>query len=256
MKYVLITGASSGIGEEFAKQLATQKRSLILVARSEEKLNALAKELMEQHGIQVHVIKHDLAQLDSAKKVFEACQQKGLEVDFLINDAGVGLIEQFDAHPFERLREMLLLNIATLTELTYLFLPQLKANKGMLLNVASQAGFQPIPYMSVYAASKAYVLNFTEGLRVELEDSGVKVCALCPGTTQTRFFERAGSSIDDIRSQRQTPKEVVQTALDGLEKGKSVVISGGQNQLMVFLNRFLPRAALPKLTQHMVKKKH
>ena len=211
MKYTLITGASSGMGEEFAKQLARKGNSLILVARSENKLLAFAEELKTRHAIDVQVINQDLAQLDSAEKVFQACQEKGLEVDFLINNAGVGLIESFEKHNLHEIQEMLNLNILTLTKLTYLFIPQLKTNHGTILNVASQAAFQPIPYMSAYSATKAYVLNFTEGLRVELESSGIRVCTLCPGPTYTKFFERAKTTPDTVRFKFHHPDFVYPT---------------------------------------------
>lgn len=254
MAFTLITGASSGIGEEFAKQLAEKKQSLILVARSTVKLDQLAKELINKYQIQVHVIVQDLSKINSAEELFKKCQDLKLEVNFLINDAGIGLIGEFETHNLNKIQEMILLNIMTVTKLTYLFLPDLKKHQGTLLNVASQVAFEPAPYMAAYGATKSYVLSFTEALRVELRESKVKVMALCPGPTYTRFFERANSSPEQINFKFRTPEEVVSSGIKGLENGQAITIPGYENRVFTFLTRLMPRTLLAKLSQYNVKK--
>jgi uncharacterized protein len=255
MAYTLITGASSGIGEEFARQYAKKGHSLILTARSKDKLEQLSKELSEAHKISIHIIPQDLSHMNSAEELHQKCLESGLEVNFLINNAGVGLIGKFESHEIHKIQEMLLLNILTLTKLCYLFLPQLKKNHGTLMNVASQVSYQPAPYMAAYGATKAYVLSLTQALRVELKDSQVKVVALCPGPTYTRFFERAHSNPDQINFKFRTPKEVVSEALIGAEKEKAIVVPGIENRVWTFMTRFIPKPWLAKMSQYTLKKK-
>lgn len=255
MSFTLITGASSGIGEEFANQYAKKGHSLILVARSEDKLNQLAQELRRLYSIKVEVIVQDLGSLDSAEQLYQKVQDLKIEVDFLINNAGIGLIGKFDTQDLSKIQEMLLLNVMTLTKLTYLFLPQLKKNQGTLLNVASQAAFEPSPYMTAYSATKSYVLSFTEALKVELEESQVKVMALCPGPTYTRFFERANSSFDQINFKFRYPSEVVKEAIQGIEAHKTITIPGWENRLFSFMTRLIPRPLLAKISQYNIKNK-
>lgn len=255
MSFTLITGASSGIGEEFARQYAKKGHSLILTARSKEKLERLAQELSQQHRIQVHVIAQDLAQLNSAEELFSKCQQLGLDVNLLVNDAGIGIMGKFEDHDLNKIQEMLLLNVLALTKLCYLFIPQLKKNMGSILNLASQVAFEPAVYMAAYGGTKAYVLNFTEALRVELQESKVKVMALCPGPTYTKFFERTNASPNDINFKFRTPTEVVSAAIEGLENNKDITIPGWENKVWVFMTRFMPRSFIAQLSQNMTKKK-
>jgi uncharacterized protein len=254
MPFTLITGASSGIGEEFARQYAQKGHSLILIARSKDKLDQLSSDLQKNYNATVHVIPQDLSKIDAAEELFKKCQDQNLEVNFLINNAGVGLIGNFESHPIDKIQEMLQLNILTVTKLTYLFLPQLKKNEGALLNLASQVSFTPAPYMTVYAATKAYVLSFTEALRVELKNTNVKVMALCPGPTYTKFFERAKSTPNDINFKFRTTQEVVSCAIEGLENGKAITIPGWENKAFVFFTHLMPRSLLAKLSQYTVKK--
>lgn len=253
MRYTLITGASSGIGEEFARQFAEKKHNLILVARSKEKLEMLAGELKKMHPIDIRVIAIDLGNMDSAENLYEICQSQNLEIDFLINDAGIGLIGKFDHFDLKSIEEMLTLNILTLTKLVYLFLPQLKKYRGCLINLASQVAFTPAPYMSAYAGTKSYVLNFTEAIRVEYEKDGVKILALCPGPTYTNFFARTHASPNDINFKFRDPKEVVEEAITGIESNKNVSIVGWENKVMTFLLRFMPRSLMAKYSAGMVK---
>lgn len=254
MSFTLITGASSGIGEEFARQLAKKGHSLILTARSQEKLDQLAEELSNTYKIPIHVIVQDLSQVDSAEIFYNKFQKLGVEINLLINDAGIGLIGKFDTHDLKKIQEMILLNILALTNLSYLFLPQLKKNKGTLLNVASQVAFEPAPYMAAYGATKSYVLSFTEALRVELKDDNINVMALCPGPTYTKFFERADSSPDKINFKFRTPQEVVFAAIEGLENEDAITIPGWENSIWTFMTRLIPRKLLAHLSQYNVKK--
>ena len=250
MSFTLITGASSGIGEVFAKEYAKKGHDLILVARSELTLNKIAKDLEKNHKIKVHVIVQDLSLRNSAEELFIQVKKLKAEVSLLINNAGFGLIGEFENQDLARVQDMLELNIVTLTKLTQLFIPQLKMNKGTILNVASRAGFQPIPYMAVYAASKAYVLHFSEALRAELETSGVKVIALCPGTTATNFFKIANS---EPKSTPMSAEQVVEEAIAGIENNKAVIVPGTFNRLLHFLTRFISRAAVINTAKNRMK---
>lgn len=255
MAYTLITGASSGIGEEFARQYAKKGHNLILTARSMDKLNRLAEELSREHRVSIHVIEQDLAQVDGAEEFYQKVKQLGIELQLLVNDAGVGLIGTFESHPLHKIEEMVLLNILSLTKLCYLFLPDLKKNSGSIINVASQAAFEPIPYMASYGATKAYVLNFSEALRVELEKSKVKLMTLCPGPTYTEFFQRNHYNPDDINFKFRTPQEVVSEAIEGYENGKNITIPGWENRIWTFITHLMPKSVLAKLSQQMVNKK-
>lgn len=252
--YTLITGASSGIGAEFAHQLAEKKHDLILTARSVDVLNKTAQDLEMNYHVDVKVIGQDLSEIDGPEALFAKCLEQGLEIDLLINDAGVGLIGDFESHDIKNIEQMLILNILSLTKLCYLFLPQLKTNKGKLLNVSSQAAFGPQPYMAAYGATKAYVLSLTEALRVELENTGVTVHSLNPGPTDTKFFERANASPDDVNFKIRSPQEVVAEAIVGIESNKAITIPGWDNQVFNFVSRLVPRTVLAKMTQYTIKK--
>lgn len=253
MRYALVTGASSGIGEEFAKQLAAKNHPLILVARSEDKLEELAKNLRKRNGVDIQVIAQDLGHLNSAEKLFEQCKKKNLNINFLVNDAGIGLIGKFDKFSIDKIDEMLVLNVITLTKLCYLFFPDLKKSKGTIINLASQVAFTAGPYMSSYAATKAYVLSFTEGIREEYKDEGIHILSLCPGPTYTRFFERTNATPNDIQFKFRPPKDVVDEAFSALSKNKSTTVVGWENKLMTFMFRFLPRSLTAKMSAYMVK---
>jgi short-subunit dehydrogenase len=246
METALITGASSGIGEAFARELAARNTNLILVARSEDKLNQLAQELQEQCNIQAEIIVQDLSEPDAAPTLFNQVEQLGLSIDLLINNAGFGDYGAFGDRPLDKQIEMIQLNVTTLVGLTGLFLPVMKQRgSGSIINVSSIAGFQPLPYMSVYAATKAFVLSFTEALWAENKNSGVRFLALCPGPTESQFFQIAEfpSSFGGKNSNNMTPAdEVVKDALKALEKNQSTVVTGGLgNQLVVNIPRLLPR---------------
>ena len=253
MVTALITGASSGIGAAFAQALAKRQTKLVLVARSKDKLDSLAQQLQEQYQIQVDVLVQDLIVPGAATKIAETLAQKNIAIDLLINNAGFGDYGPFSESSLPKQLEMIQLNISALVELTYQFLPQMQQRgSGSIINVASIAGFQPMPYMSVYAATKAFVLSFSEALWAENREQGVKVLAVCPGPTKTQFFDVAGfdrlASASSDHQRSASPESVVEEALNALEEDSSTVVPGGvTNQIIVNVSRFLPREALVKL---------
>ncbi|XLQ12489.1 MAG: SDR family oxidoreductase [cyanobacterium endosymbiont of Epithemia adnata isolate EadnSB Bon19] len=249
MKTALITGASSGIGTAFAQELAMRQINLILVARSQNKLYQLAEKLQQQVPIKVEVIVQDLTEQQAAKKVYDTITEKGLNVDFLVNNAGVGDYGAFTQRELSRQAEMIQLNIVALVELTYLFLSEMQQRgTGNIINVASIAGFQPLPYLSVYAATKAFVLSFSEALWAENKGRNINILALCPGPTDSNFFEAADfpdSFTNKNNGSLTSAKEVVKDALEALENRKSNTVPGGlSNQFIVNSSRFLPRELL------------
>lgn len=248
MGFVLVTGASTGIGAEFARQYAAKEKSLILVARSQDKLGALAEELHHRFGVEVKVFAQDLSQPEAAERVFEFCKLQDAQVELLINNAGVGLANKFQHQRLAEIESMIRLNVMTTVKLTHLFLPGFLSRKsGGVINVASVAAFQGTPNMCVYAATKAFVLSFSEALAEELRGTGVRVVALCPGGTVTSFFQNAGYKQERFRLPLQTPEAVVRTGIAALERGRVSVVSGWLNKLLVFAERFTPRWLNTKL---------
>jgi hypothetical protein len=242
MKATLITGASGGIGEEFARQLAREGHNLILVARSEDKLKTLCDELKAKNKIEADYVAVDLAEADADKSLFEETTRRGIDVDLLINNAGFGSMGYFDELDLDRELEMVDLNIRSLVALTHRYLqPMVERKSGAILNVASTAGFQPVPFMATYAATKAFVLSFSEALWEEYRPHGIKVMAFCPGGTQTNFFSAAKMERPIMRTV-QTPEEVVKIALKGLKKGKSHIISGWMNYITTESQRLVSRS--------------
>lgn len=248
MNTTLITGASSGIGAAFARKLAARGRNVLLVARSEDKLIALCNELGRLTSIRAQYFTLDLEQPDAAAQLFEETQKRELEIDMLINNAGFGSMGDFAKLDLKRELEMIQLNITALIDLTQRFLlPMRERKRGTIINVASTAGFQAVPYMATYAATKAFVLSFSEALWEENRLHGVHVMALCPGVTETNFFEASKMDRPPMRT-IQTPEEVVDAALRGLSRKKSVVVSGWTNWLTVEAERFVPRTLVTKVT--------
>lgn len=245
----LITGASNGIGEEFARQLAAKGCHLLLTARSKDKLDSLARELEGKHGIHAAVFQYDLSDPESPKRLFEEVSQRGLQVDLLINNAGFGRCGSFENDRGEDAR-MILLNVNALVTLTRLFIPaMLERKKGGVINVASTASFQPLPFMSIYAATKAFVVNFTEGLWGEYLGRGVRILCLCPGNTRTGFHDIAG-----IRGLRiflpATAESLVRFGLEKFCRGNApTVIHGWANFLLSAGYRLLPRRCMPLITR-------
>jgi short-subunit dehydrogenase len=241
MNTTLITGASSGIGEAFARKLAAQGHNLLLVARTEEKLIALCNELGRSANIRAQFVAMDISEDDAPERLFAETTKRDLQIDFLINNAGFGSMGDFAKLDLDRELGMIDLNIRALVELTHRFLQPMRERKsGKIINVASTAGFQPVPFMATYAATKAFVLSFSEALWEENRSHGISVMALCPGVTETGFFDASRMQRPPARMV-QTPEEVVDAALRALRRGKSSVISGWANFLMVETERAVPR---------------
>lgn len=243
----LITGASGGIGAEFARRLARDNRNLVLVARSKDKLDQLANELAATQNIQAVALVFDLTDPDAPRKLFEATNNLDIEVDFLINNAGFGSLGEFTKFDLERDMEMIDLNVKSLVALTHLYLRPMQARRGgAIINVASTAAFQPVPFMTTYAATKAFVLSFSEALAEEMRLYNVRVMALCPGATETNFFQAAEGSRPPLRIM-QTPQQVVGIALHALATGRTSVISGRSNYVVAQFSRLFPRALVAKI---------
>lgn len=245
--FTLVTGASGGIGEAIAVELARRGHRLIISARSLAKLKTLEAQLRNFGSPEVVVIAGDLAQPAGARDLYQAIQDQRLEVSTLINNAGVGDFVEFAHQDWSRIQGMIQLNVTALTELTHLFLPSmLEAKNGRILNVASTAAFQPGPGMGVYYATKAYVLHLTEALAVELDGSGVLVQALCPGPTQSGFQSTAKMELSALFQNTRIPtsESVAQFAVQRLGNNQVILIPGFLNQLMAGSVGFLPRSAV------------
>lgn len=251
---VLVTGASSGIGEAFARNLANRGANLILTARSGDKLHQIAKELSEKHAIEVDVFPGDLSHQDTPQQLWEQVQSASLSVDVLINNAGFGKCGPFLAYDYQSYQDMLNLNIKALVGLTHLFLPEmLQKRDGGVINVASTAAFQPIPYLAVYCATKAFVLGFSESLWGEYHERGVTVLALCPGNTSTNFAEVANADVTRM-TRAEAPETVVDAGLKAFLKGRNYVIPGRSvNYLLANLSRLLPRRRVLGITSDIFK---
>jgi short-subunit dehydrogenase len=254
----LITGASSGIGEAFAGALAAQGFDLVLVARSEDRLRRIAQQLTETHARRVEVVTADLTQADSATKVRAATDALGMDVDLLINNAGFGTVGSFHKLDAARERDEILLNAAAVVDMTHAFLPaMLERKRGGIINVASMAAFQPMPYMSVYAATKAFVLSFSQGLRGEVRGRGVDVLAVCPGPVDTPFFEATGSA--NLRSTvpnatMVTTDDVVRASLRAFRARRSVVVPGVAFKMLAAGSKLMPRDMLAAMTAMVMKR--
>ena len=249
----LITGASSGLGEAFAQQLAEQGCHLVLVARSEGKLQALAETLRQQHQINVTVLPADLSSAEAVQGLITEVKRRAIKVDLLVNNAGLGSFENFLDTPLERQLEQIDLNVRALVTLTHAFAPAMvAARQGGIINLASTAAFQALPGASVYAASKAFVLLFSEAMAVELEQSNVRVLVVCPGPVATAFFADMNPKLP--AAQMDQPGPIVREVLRAFSKGKRVVIPGKfGHRLMVFGERFMPRNFLAHMAANTVR---
>ncbi|MGB1558501.1 MAG: SDR family NAD(P)-dependent oxidoreductase, partial [Oceanococcaceae bacterium] len=252
---VLITGASSGIGLDMARQFAAEGSALILVARRTEALNTLAEELRSAHGIQVEVIGQDLAATGAVTALCAELQKRGLQVDVLVNNAGFGLrgtVVELDA---QRQIDMIQVNVTALTELTRQLLPAMaQRGRGGVLNVASTAAFQPGPWMGVYYATKAYVLSLSEALYEETRGTGVKVSCLCPGATATGFAAEADMESSLLfRMGTMRSADVARAGIRGLRRGQAIVIPGLKNWLGALSVRFSPRFVVRMLVKSLQK---
>jgi short-subunit dehydrogenase len=237
----LVTGASSGIGAAYARALRARGEKTLLVARRADRLAQLVREVGGEEWATAWPA--DLAAEGAASRLRDEVAARGLGVDLLVNNAGLGHTAPFASQRAEVLRAMLDVNVRAVVELTHVFLPEMLARgRGRIVNVASNAAFQPVPFLSVYAASKAFVLSFTEGLAEEVRGRGVRVQALCPGPTRTEFFEVAETprGLLIARLPMLPPEEVVRTSLLGLDRGRVRVIAGWPNRLIAAVERLAP----------------
>jgi len=243
-KVALVTGASAGLGLEFARQLSERGHPLVLVARRRERLDELAAELGNARAVAI-----DLSKDGAAAVLMADIENAGEEVELLVNNAGFGLIGRFAELDAERQREMVDLNVGTLTELCRAVAPRMIARKcGAILNVSSTAAFQPGPKMAVYFATKAYVLSLSEALHEELKPHGIRVSCLCPGPTRTEFGEVAGfagNGVFDHIAMR--ARDVVEIGLKGLDRNRAVVVAGWMNRVVAASTRFAPRPVARKI---------
>jgi short-subunit dehydrogenase len=254
MPAALITGASTGIGREFAYLCAHSGYDVVLTARSQSRLEELAADVRQRTGRKAFPLPIDLADPVSPRQLYKQVASLEVAVEVLINNAGFGLVGRFWELDEGEQMQMVQLNMGALTHLTRLFLPDFIARRrGYILNVASTAAFQPGPLMSVYYASKAYVVSFSEALHNEARDHGVKVTCLCPGPTQTEFDKRSGASGTKLfkDGKAMSALAVAQIGWDALQAGKPLVVAGGLNALMAFLTRFAPRQLAASIARSM-----
>lgn len=252
MKVTLITGASGGIGEAIAYKFASIKHNLLLVARNEQKLKALCDELMEKYQIEAQYIVADLGTAEAPKTVFDECQRRGIQVNVLINNAGMGTTGEFYKNSLQAELNMMALNNSAMVSLSHLFLPEMIKNKsGNIINVSSMAGFFPSAFMAVYSASKSFVRTFTQSLTEECRPYNVKVMLFSPGLTSSGFMNSKEMNNDmgkasSNSASAQTPEEVAGEMLEAFEKGKTYHISGGRNRMMIKIMSLFSQARLAR----------
>ena len=247
MSYTIITGASSGIGKDFSKQLAQQGNNLILIARRLDKLDGLAQELRATYGVKIETLSADLATMESSAEIEKKITESAWKVNGLINNAGFGDRGAFIDIPLDRQLQMIQLNVTTLVDLTYRLLPLIKQQQNaFIINVASTAAFQAGPNMAIYYATKAFVLSFSEALHEELKSEGIDVSALCPGATDSEFASEAHMADTKLfKAGTMTSEVVAKTALK--KRKKAIVITGWKNIFGVWSGKFSPRSVTRKL---------
>lgn len=250
----LVTGASSGIGKAFAFELARHASHLILTARSEDKLQAISRQIRDEHPVQVTIIQADLAKPGGADKLMNTINAAGLSVDLLINNAGIGKWANFLDESLATYEAMVTLNITSLMTLTYRVLPMMLAKgQGGIINVGSTGSFQPCPYIATYCATKAFVLNFSEALYGEYIHHGITITAVCPGNTETGFQLQANANTDGMRVD--SPQTVARQALKALKRRQSYTIVGTDNYIQSLAPRFLPRTTIVNMVASMMNKR-
>ena len=241
-RWALVTGASSGIGREFAVRLAGRGMHLILAARRADLMNDLAQELLTRHGTTSHIVTIDLAASDAGQRLYSEIRRLNVDVELVINNAGAGLIGDIETTDLNEVSRMLTLNILTLTDLTYRLLPgMLQRGHGAIINMSSVAAFQPVAFMGAYAASKSFILHFSEALWAEARSRGVTVMGLCPGVTETEFFTLAGAPGWLRKHTSQKTDRVVRKALKGLEKRRQYLVIGWKDYLITMFVRLTTR---------------
>ena len=257
-KTALITGASSGIGLELAHLFAQDGYRLVLVARNRTALRLLGDDLQSRYDVTVRIAPKDLAHPASPDELYHELQESGVVLDVLVNNAGFGAAGAFQQTKWTDEAEMIQVNITALTHLTKLFLPQIRAREGKLLNVASTAAFQPGPFMSVYYASKAYVLSFSEALAEESIGTGMTVTCLCPGPVRTNFQKRAYLQGTAMMHSPLTVdvREVARIGYEGMKQGRRIVIPGWKNRMLAESVRLAPRNLLTRVVRRLQEKKN
>ncbi len=251
-KWALVTGASAGIGVALATELAAGGTNLVLTARRKERLDELAGSLESKYKIKTQVFVADLTEASAPEKIFEFVGQQKIQIDLLINNAGFGAYGELHTVEVKRLLDMVQVNCGAVVHLTRLFLPEMVARRrGDILILASTASFQAVPYISTYAATKAFDLLFAEGLAEEMKPYGVRVCALCPGSTESEFHVVAGQ--EKFTRKAETAEKVAHTGLQALADGKSYVISGLGNYLGAQSQRLVPRGLVTRIAAGMFK---
>jgi short-subunit dehydrogenase len=251
-KWALVTGASAGIGVALAKELAAGGTHLVLTARRKDRLEDLAKALNTKHKVNTEAFAADLTETSAPEKIFAFTKAKGIEIDLLINNAGFGQFGEFSSVDPQRLLDMVQVNCSAVVHLTRLYLPEMVARcRGDVLILASTASFQAVPYISTYAATKAFDLLLAEGLAEEMKPYGIRVCALCPGSTESEFHIVAGQ--EKFQRKSETAEKVARTGLQALAAGKSYVISGLGNYLGAHGERLVPRRFVTKIAAGLFK---
>lgn len=255
-KWALVTGASAGIGKALAEELAAGGTHLILTARRRDRLEDLAKRLRSKFQIQAEIFEADLSKPSAPQEIFSFTQEKGIAVDLLVNNAGFGQFGELTAIDTQRLLDMVQVNCTAVLHLTRLFLPPMIARRrGDVLIVASTASFQAVPYISTYAATKVFDLYLAEGLAEEMKPHGIRVCALCPGTTESEFHEVAGHP-SHSKGRQETAEKVAKTGLRALVAGKSYIISGLGNYLGAHGERLVPRRFVTRIAANLFRPKN
>jgi len=246
-RWGLVTGASAGIGMALARELAVAGVNLVLTARRRDRLDELARELREKHGVRTEIFAADLSQPDAPQKIFDFTVQLGIAAELLINNAGFGQYGELPKVGTERLLDMVQVNCSAVVHLTRLYLPgMIERRRGDILILASTASFQAVPYISTYAATKAFDLLFAEGLAEEMKPYGIRVCALCPGSTESEFHEVAGQQRFTGKNM-ETAEKVARRGLEALAEGRSYVISGLGNYLGAQSQRIVPRRVVTRI---------
>ncbi len=251
--YALVTGASRGLGNMFAEALAARKQNLVLVARSKDKLEALTKKLKASHSILAEALEFDLACVGAGQRLAQQLQDRQLRIHLLVNNAGFGARGRFWELPLNRQLEMIRLNNEAIVELTFHLLPaMIEHGQGGIINVSSAAGFQPIPYAGLYAATKSFLTSFSLGLEQELRPYGLSVVTLCPGRIRATSQAEGTRKVErDFPGVYQAPEEVVLAALKSLDRGGGLVVPGFANKIALFAERLIPRRAVPRLVAKM-----